>query len=550
MDFSGFEIDRYHIIEKLGQGGMAVVYKAFDTKLERYVAIKIVRTDIYGPAIRERVNQRFEREAKTLSKLEHPNIIAIIDYGYWEESPYLVMPFIPGGTLKDKLGKPIYWREAIQLLMPIVDALVYAHSKGLIHRDVKPSNILISETGLPLLTDFGIAKVLEMEEGQLTLTATGVGMGTPEYMAPEQGLGKPVDGRADVYSLAVVLYEMITGNKPFSADTPLAVLMMHVNDPIPSTRKYNVRIPESLERVLYKALAKDAENRYQSMAEFGKALQGVLAEYGERPEPKPWVNEAAPIAVAVEKSEEPKPKPQASQQRKSSTKPAGTPKPVISKEKQGEKKITRLPVIPLIAVLVVLAAAGGWYGINQGRNGNANRTPTAIIFSGAALGSETMTATPSPTSTEFDAGLAFLAETPTETATLTSTFTSTFRPTSTKTPLPTATKTQAPPSRTSTKTNTFTPSRTYTVTNTFTPSRTYTVTRTFTSSPTFTRYWTVTSTPTPTNTRTPTNTPAPTNTRTSPPTNTPTNTLIPIETTEPPGTTEPPHALTPIPTNP
>ena len=266
MDFSGFEIDRYHIIEKLGQGGMAVVYKAFDTKLERYVAIKIVRTDIYGPSSRERVNQRFEREAKTLSKLEHPNIIAIIDYGYWEESPYLVMPFIPGGTLKDKLGKPIYWREAIQLLMPIVDALVYAHSKGLIHRDVKPSNILISETGLPLLTDFGIAKVLEMEEGQLTLTATGVGMGTPEYMAPEQGLGKPVDGRADVYSLAVVLYEMITGNKPFSADTPLAVLMMHVNDPIPSTRKYNVRIPESLERVLYKALAKDAENRYQSMA--------------------------------------------------------------------------------------------------------------------------------------------------------------------------------------------------------------------------------------------------------------------------------------------
>lgn len=512
MDFSGFEIDRYHIIEKLGQGGMAVVYKAFDTKLERYVAIKIVRTDIYGPAIRERVNQRFEREAKTLSKLEHPNIIAIIDYGYWEESPYLVMPFIPGGTLKDKLGKPIYWREAIQLLMPIVDALVYAHSKGLIHRDVKPSNILISETGLPLLTDFGIAKVLEMEEGQLTLTATGVGMGTPEYMAPEQGLGKPVDGRADVYSLAVVLYEMITGNKPFSADTPLAVLMMHVNDPIPSTRKYNVRIPESLERVLYKALAKDAENRYQSMAEFGKALQGVLAEYGERPEPKPWVNEAAPIAVAVEKAEEPKPKPQTPQQRISSPKPAGTPKPVISKEKQGEKKITRLPVIPLIAVLVVLAAAGGWYGINQGRNGNANRTPTAIIFSGAALGSETMTATPSPTSTEFDAGLAFLAETPTETATLTSTFTSTFRPTSTKTPLPTATKTQAPPSRTSTKMNTFTPS------NTFTISPTIRITTPVPITPSYTF------TPTPTNT--------PTNTPMYPPS--PTNTPTPLYTLRPP----------------
>jgi len=504
MDFSGFEIDRYHIIEKLGQGGMAVVYKAFDTKLERYVAIKIVRTDIYGPAIRERVNQRFEREAKTLSKLEHPNIIAIIDYGYWEESPYLVMPFIPGGTLKDKLGKPIYWREAIQLLMPIVDALVYAHSKGLIHRDVKPSNILISETGLPLLTDFGIAKVLEMEEGQLTLTATGVGMGTPEYMAPEQGLGKPVDGRVDVYSLAVVLYEMVTGNKPFSADTPLAVLMMHVNDPIPSTRKYNVRIPESLERVLYKALAKDAENRYQSMAEFGKALQGVLAEYGQRPEPKPWVKEAAPIAVAVEKAEEPKPKPQAPPQKISSPKQASMPKPVSSKEEQVEKRKTGLPIIPLIVILVVVAAAGGWYGINQARNGNANRTPTAIIFGGAALGSETMTATPSPTRTEFDAGIAFLAETPTETMTSTMTFTSTFRPTNTKIPQLTATNTKAPPSRTSTKTNTFTPSYTFTISPTIriTTPGSITPSYTFTSTPTYP--------PSPTNTpNTPIPTPAP-----------------------------------------
>ncbi len=507
MDFSGFEIDRYHIIEKLGQGGMAVVYKAFDTKLERYVAIKIVRTDIYGPAIRERVNQRFEREAKTLSKLEHPNIIAIIDYGYWEESPYLVMPFIPGGTLKDKLGKPIYWREAIQLLMPIVDALVYAHSKGLIHRDVKPSNILISETGLPLLTDFGIAKVLEMEEGQLTLTATGVGMGTPEYMAPEQGLGKPVDGRADVYSLAVVLYEMITGNKPFSADTPLAVLMMHVNDPIPSTRKYNVRIPESLERVLYKALAKDAENRYQSMAEFGKALQSVLAEYGQRPEPKPWVNEAAPVAVAVEKPRETKPRPQAPPQKISSPKPASMPKPVSSKEMQVEKRKTGLPIIPLIVILVVMATAGGWYAINQARNGNANRTPTAIIFGGAALGSETMTATPSPTRTEFDAEIAFLAETPTETATSTMTFTSTFRPT--------ATNTKAPPSRTITKTNTFTPSYTFTISPTIR----------ITTPGSITPSYTFTSTPTPTNTRTPTYPPSPTNTP---------NTPIPTTTLRPP----------------
>ncbi len=476
MDLIGLEIDRYHIIEKLGQGGMAVVYKALDTRLERYVAIKIVRMDVYGPAIRERVNQRFEREAKALSNLEHPNIIAIIDYGSWQESPYLVMPFIPGGTLKDRLGKPMYWRDAIKLIIPIVDALVYAHSKGLIHRDVKPSNILIGETGLPLLTDFGIAKMLEVEDNQPTLTATGVGMGTPEYMAPEQGLGKPVDGRADVYSLAVVLYEMITGNKPFSADTPLAVLMMQVNDPIPSTRKYDVRIPESLERILYKALAKDADNRYQNMAEFGKALQSVLAEYGQRPEPKPWANEAAPMVAAVKKAEESKPV--IKEQKIKPSKPVPAHKPTEIKAKSDKKRQAKLPMVLLIAIIIALAGVGAWYGVNQGRNGNAKNTPTLVSFGGLPIGTKDITATPSPTNTEYDAGIAFLAETPTETVTSTMTFTLTFRPTSTNTPRPpsntsTNTNTPRPPSNTSTNTNTpRPPSNTSTRTNTFTISPT------------------------------------------------------------------------------
>ena len=496
MDYSGLEIDHYHIIEKLGQGGMAVVYKAFDTKLERYVAIKIVRTDIYGSAIRQRVNLRFEREAKALSKLEHPNIIAILDYGYWEDSPYLVMPFIPGGTLKQRLGKPMYWREAVTLLMPIVNALVYAHSKGLIHRDVKPSNILISEIGLPMLTDFGIAKMLEVEDNQPTLTATGVGMGTPEYMAPEQGLGKQVDGRADVYSLAVVLYEMITGNKPFSADTPLAVLMMQVNDPIPSTRKYDVRIPESLERILYKALAKDADNRYQNMAEFGKALQSVLAEYGQRPEPKPLANEAVPMVAAVKKAEEPK-----KEQEITSPEPIPAHKPTEIKAESEEKRKNKLSVVPLIALFVVLAAAGVWYGINQVGNGTTKNTPTLVGFGGLTNETKDITATPSPTSTEFDAGIAFLAETPSETATLAMTFTSTFRPTRTNTP--------RPPSNTSTRTNTFTISPTLKITTpgSITPSNTFTQrsTNTKTSTPTPTSSFPPgPTTPPPTHTYTPT----------------------------------------------
>jgi len=259
--------------------------------------------------------------------------------------------------------------------------------------------------------------------------------------------------------------------------------------------------------VLYKALAKDAENRYQSMAEFGKALQGVLAEYGERPEPKPWVNEAAPNATAVEKAEETGPIPQPPQQRISSPKPAGTPKPVSSKEKQEESKKARVPVIPLVAVLVVLAAAGAWFGINQARNGNANQTPTAIVFGGAALGSETMTATPSPTSTEFDAGLAILAETSPETATLTST----FKPTATRTSPPLATNTQAPPSRTNTKTNTFTPSNTFTISPTIRITTPVPITPSYTFTP-------------------------------QPPTNTPT---YPIYPTPPPNTPIPSYTLRP-----
>jgi eukaryotic-like serine/threonine-protein kinase len=274
-DLSGSSFGRYHILEQLGQGGMATVYKAFDTRLESDVAVKVIRTESLPQNAMIHALKRFEREAKALARLTHPNIVKVTDYGEYEGKPYLVLPYLPGGTLKQKMGRPIPWQEAVQLLIPIAEALDYAHSQGMIHRDVKPSNILLTEREQPLLTDFGIAKVLDLEE-TLDLTGTSATVGTPEYMAPEQATAKTVDHRVDIYALGVVLYEMITGKKPYTADTPMAVLIMHARDPLPTPQKYVPNLPEGVERVLLKALAKQPEDRYQSMDQVTKALQQLL----------------------------------------------------------------------------------------------------------------------------------------------------------------------------------------------------------------------------------------------------------------------------------
>ncbi len=260
---------------------MAVVYKAYDIRLEREVAIKIIRKEAFPAESIDRIFKRFEREAKALARLSHPNIVKVHDSGEYEGSPYLVMEYHPGGTLKAKLGKPLAWNVVSKLMIPVANALGYAHQKGILHRDVKPSNILITENGEPMLTDFGIAKILEMSDGQ-TLTGTGLGVGTPEYMAPEQGLGKEVDPRADIYSLGVVLYELVTGRKPYTADTPLAVLFKHMTDPLPRPGEILPGLSEEIEKVLLKALAKDPVNRYQSMEELAGAIEKVYTSNEEK----------------------------------------------------------------------------------------------------------------------------------------------------------------------------------------------------------------------------------------------------------------------------
>jgi formylglycine-generating enzyme required for sulfatase activity/tRNA A-37 threonylcarbamoyl transferase component Bud32 len=275
----GQSIGRYHIIEQLGEGGMATVYKAYDTRLERDIAIKVIRRETFPPAHLEHMLKRFEREAKSLAKLSHPNIVKVLDFGEYQDSPYLVMEYLPGGTLKQRTGKPIPWQDAVRMLLPIAQALEYAHEHNLIHRDIKPANILLTEKGQPMLTDFGIAKILEANDAN-TLTGTGVGVGTPEYMAPEQWTGETTI-QSDIYSLGVVFYEMVTGHKPYTADTPAAALLKQATEPLPRPNLFASDLPDAVEKVLFKALAKKIEDRYQTATEFGNALERLIGQGGD-----------------------------------------------------------------------------------------------------------------------------------------------------------------------------------------------------------------------------------------------------------------------------
>lgn len=251
---------------------MAVVYKAFDKRLESEVAFKLLRTEMLTVESQKTILDRFEFEAKALAKLNHPNIVSVIDYGDYQGTPWLVMKYMEGGTVKQFIGKVMPPPEAARLLSPIASALAYAHSKDIVHRDVKPSNILISQAGFPMLSDFGIAKIVAKQD--FKLTKMGISIGTPEYMAPEQAKGK-VNKLSDQYSLGLVFYELLTGVKPYAADTPVALVLKKVTEPLVRPSDVQAGIPEVVEQVVFKALSKEPEDRYPSMQAFCDALRKI-----------------------------------------------------------------------------------------------------------------------------------------------------------------------------------------------------------------------------------------------------------------------------------
>lgn len=272
-DLTGRQLGPYQIVASLGEGGMAAVYKAYHPAMERYVALKILPRHF---ASDPQFITRFKQEARVVAQLQHSHILPVFDFGEADGYTYLVMPFIKSGTLADLLkGEPLPLEQIRQIVTQVGGALNYAHERGLVHRDVKPSNVLFDESGHFLLTDFGLAKILANNE---TLTESGAVLGTPAYMSPEQGLGLASDRRSDIYSLGVILYELVTGRPPYKAETPMAVMIKQISDPLPPPTKFNPDLPEALEAVILKALAKNPEDRYPTAGAMVNAFDDAVAE--------------------------------------------------------------------------------------------------------------------------------------------------------------------------------------------------------------------------------------------------------------------------------
>src|ERR671931_1608300 len=264
--------DRFRLEEKIGAGGMSTVYRAYDPTLERWVAIKLMHRDISTDPDQL---ERFRREARAVARLNHPHLVTVIDAGEDEGTPYIVFEYIEGETLKDRIRRlgrlPV--AEAVAYAIEIGRALSSAHSHRLVHRDVKPQNVLIDPDGRAKVTDFGIARSMEAKG----LTATGRVLGTTDYVSPEQALGHQVTEQSDIYSLGIVLYEMLTGEVPFKADTQVAVAMKHVREPLPDVQRRRPEISAALAAIVERATAKETQNRYQDVGQMVHDLEEVLA---------------------------------------------------------------------------------------------------------------------------------------------------------------------------------------------------------------------------------------------------------------------------------
>jgi serine/threonine protein kinase len=403
-------IGRYEVIQELGQGGMAIVYLARDPYMKRQVAVKVLpRQFTFDPQFRT----RFKREAEVVATLEHAHIVPVHDFGEHEDQPFIVMRYMSGGTLADLLGKgPLPIPEIAALFERIGSAVDYAHSLGVIHRDIKPGNILFDTRGGTCLSDFGIAKIAE---ATAAFTGTGI-IGTPSYMSPEQAQGeKNLDGRCDVYSLGVVLFQALTGQLPFNADTPMGVAMAHIMEPVPSLLGVRPDLPPAFENVIRKALEKDPAKRYQTASELAEAIKQAMSGMdtledrtvleqsagtviepaaGTYVEPRSYPPSAPPSTP--QPFEPAQGKPVSAQGAYSSTVP---PQPVATKTTF--PKLIGVGGIGILALCLCIGLIGGFASGLLPNPFASPPTPTATLGSAEVIPSETPALPDTPVPTQF-----------------------------------------------------------------------------------------------------------------------------------------------------
>jgi serine/threonine protein kinase len=416
----GTRLGQYEIVEELGKGGMATVYRAYHPVTRRFVAIKVIHQAMVTD---EAVLERFRQEAELIAQLEHPYLLPVYDYSVASDIPYIVMRYLEGSTLKDVIDANIRLPlgEIVFLMRQITSVVDYAHRKGVIHRDIKPSNIMIDHDGNAYLTDFGIARIID----QKGLTQTGFTVGTPGYMSPEQGLGLTnIDARTDIYALGVMVYEMATGEAPYHGETPMGVMMRHIQDPIPSATDVYPALPPDFDDVLEKALAKEPQDRYASAGEFAAALSKLVASHEAAEQPKK-LQTIASEAIRSIQSKRDESKIQSLMNHFEGTRSSGMrsisrmAEQAALADKATEldsepalkaKTRSRLPlVIGVVAILLLLFAAAAFiYSQNQQ---NINATATAEIIA-LSVANETATERARPTDTPIPSDTPSPTDTP------------------------------------------------------------------------------------------------------------------------------------------
>jgi serine/threonine protein kinase len=459
-DLAGKTLGKYRILARLGRGGTANVYKAYQPHLNRYVAVKALHRHL---AEDEDFIRRFEREASAVARLRHPNIVQVHDFDHTGDLYYMVMEFIEGPSLKEELharslaGKPLTLPEIARVFGALGSAIDYAHEQGMVHHDLKPANILFSVQGQTVLTDFGIAKIV----GGSSHTLTGAVFGTAKYMSPEQGQGQRGDERSDIYSLGIILFEMVTGQVPFDDDTPYTIISRHISEPLPLPSSLKPDLPPEVDQVILKAAAKSPDDRYQSGRELARALYDAIGL------PVEYTLVSAPVVPRAEIAQLPSADLEADY-------PPYIPTdemelPPVSKTVALEPPsppLWRRPrvIVGTIALLLLIGLVGAFalrqYN-DQNRDAEATATAQAIVATTQAAVALVPTNTPTPPPTSSP------THTPTNTPAPTSTHTPTpsLTPTSTATPTPTEspTATSSPiptPSDTPTSTPTVLPSPT------------------------------------------------------------------------------------------